>query len=101
MQTPSNQTSSALLLQSQPTSYGASHQASQNTTALHQYSCEDAETRLTLLQSSEPESNRKQGGAFAVCSPRTAAVYEDGANGGKQAIVPGPNSVRHSKQMDE
>lgn len=68
---------------------------------MHQYSCEDTDTRLNLLQSSEPESNRKQGGAFAVFSPRTAAVYEDGANGGKQATIPGPNSVRHSKQMDE
>jgi len=67
---------------------------------LYQYSCEE-ETRLTLLQSSEPESHRKQGGAFAHFSPRTAAIYEDGANGGKQAIIPdGPNSLRHSKQMD-
>lgn len=33
-------------------------------------------------------------------SPRTAAIYEDGANGGKQAIL-APNSVRHSKQLDE
>lgn len=60
------------------------------------------ETRLILMQSSEPESNRKQGGAFAVCSPRTAAkaaaIYDDGANGGRQAIV--TSSVRHSKQMD-
>lgn len=62
---------------------------------------EEADTRLILLQSSEPESHRKQGGAFAVCSPqtavRTAAIYEDGANGGLQAI----SSVRHSKQVDE
>ena len=47
------------------------------------------DTRMLLLQSSEPESHRKQGGAFAVCSPRTAAqaaaIYDDGANGGTQA----------------
>ena len=48
LQTPSHMTSSAL----------ASHQASQNTTNVHQYSAEE-ETRLILLQSSEPISDRK------------------------------------------
>lgn len=59
-----------------------------------------------MLQSSEPESNRKQGGAgaFAVCSPRTAAlasaIYDDGANGGRQAVI-AMSSVRNSKQINE
>ena len=39
-----------------------------------------------------------------MCSPRTAAqaaaIYDDGANGGRQAIF-APSSVRHSKQVDD
>ena len=59
------------------------------------------------LMSSEESDGRK--GAFAVCSPRTAAkaaeIYDDGANGGVQAASGGVGAnmsqVSYSQKDDE